>query len=266
MSEKSSERVDDPLDKMKKLNEKWKNRFTADNLRIVERYCHKELDIALHCRRMGAAGTRPTSALSSNPQTLPEVEREDLVGIEAGKRNPEGSANPVVVSLRDSGRPVSAPGSHSANDQKSMFVEIVKLMERPEAVVPALVGIQSIDQAYGGGLQSRYFFSGLLGLVSGETLANRERGIAGWLGAISLDKLSNQMIDGGSEVVNGIADDTTQGVGNGLDDLHPEDLVAGIRLALCDDSVWVLRVKGIDPAFEITDVVVGPCDFRLYAG
>ena len=50
--------------------------------------------------------------------------------------------------------------------------------------------------------------------------------------------------------------------GNPGDDFDPKGLVLGIGVLLCDDAIIIGLLIGVNKSFRITEVMIGPFDFR----
>jgi hypothetical protein len=142
-----------------------------------------------------------------------------------------------------------------------VFVENVKLVKFPEVIVPSTVRLQGINEGYQCGLHSLYF-SGGFGFVLGMSLANRKVGRFARRTPTNLNQLPSQVVEGGTQVVNGVPDDRGDDFRDLLSDLDPVDLLCGLRIELDPVSVWVSGTERLPCGIEITDVVFGPLDFR----
>ena len=71
------------------------------------------------------------------------------------------------------------------------------------------------------------------------------------------------MIYDASEVVNRVASDTRDTVGNGISSGYVIDQLSGLRIALGSDFVWLGIKKGFQSSVKVTDVLFGPFNFYL---
>jgi hypothetical protein len=57
-SEKRDELIDDIIDKLRKLGQKWNDRLTLDNRRFSERYLKGQIEVTVHGSRVTSVQTR----------------------------------------------------------------------------------------------------------------------------------------------------------------------------------------------------------------
>src|SRR5262245_36103219 len=102
--------VDDAVNKARQLMEKWKNRLTLDNRRFGERYLKGDLELHILLKICGATDTGEFCAIL-------KVATQDKSGT-YGQRFDESNHGVIL--------------SPCSDEKRTMFVDIVKLLEMPE--------------------------------------------------------------------------------------------------------------------------------------
>src|ERR1700693_287600 len=144
--QKRDELVDDAVYKMGQLMEKWKNRLTLDNLRLSERYLKGNLEVQILFREHGRLKSTNLCAVLSR-WNCP-------IRLDSG-----GRSNFNFLPLPESSRSGAHPNMafpECRDDQKSVLITNVKLVEFPEIVVSTLVRLGSLDEVYRSRAHSLY--------------------------------------------------------------------------------------------------------------
>ena len=258
-SEERGELISDAAYKMRQLFEKWKNRLAFNNLRLIERYLACELEIFVHLRLVysGCGDSPDLCAFLKYPYGVRG----------AGAAPPDRVLTELVEKGIDSraswsGRVVTNTSSDNfvSNDkQNAVLVDVVQLANSPERVVPSVIRLSRLDEAYCSRAHSLYL-SRERGYVSGGRFERRKGCVPAGRATVSLDQLPSQQVEGAAQVVNGVPDD--KGENRVEIGLEPVNDLAGLRVLLTSNEIFVGFAKRHEPIFEITDVVFGPFDFR----
>jgi hypothetical protein len=252
-----SEQRNNVPDEIKKLLERYDQRFTLDNPRLVERYIKAEINIWV---RLGIDGIdeKFVAIFQRGPIGWRQVDGE------VGNRNriPEslphhlGHLRPDVKTLILSGD----------GNQQTMLVDVVKFVEHPELVpLPTLVWFDSA-QRINRLLPHALYYSRKSGPVFVGASLNQKTDVvhACWISACSdHEQLIGQVVEGAANIVDGIASNEREriwerpNIGNAINQL------TRLRIALGKNHIAIGFVKGEDTVLQIDDVLVGPLNFGL---
>lgn len=222
----------DALDKINHLMERWENRITIRNLRLSNRFINFELHILLHLR----------------------INASEVWGICLEPIIPVEPVPPKQIIMRH-------------GKKGAVFVDIVKLMDSPERIVPAFVWFERIDSFYRFWPHALYF-SSLVGFITSEVLRNREFDFSGGFtaGRADEDKLVRQMVKSGTQIVNDVASSShsIEGQSRQSDKLvaHSEtclDAISRLKVMLSSRYCNVLCDEKV--GCKVTEVLFGPLDF-----
>lgn len=240
------ERGDDPLGEVRKLMERWEGRFTLDYPRLVERYLKRELQIVVVLVAFAASG------LGNAEDFCAVFERELPVCDAEGDRH--GSR---WHSADGGGREDDVPVGCPDGEQESVLIRNVETVQTPEGVVPSLVRLQRGDHVFRG-VADALCYSRRFGFVILPGPPNRERRFVGGVVAVGEHELVDEKIEAGPQVVDGVADNRAPTGRRLFADLHAPDLVARVRLVLCEDTVWIGPEECPDLGIKLVDVLLGP--------
>jgi hypothetical protein len=266
--EQMREQVDDPVNKVRELMEKWDKRITLDNLRLVERYLKGELEVHILLRlsvESGQAGEFAAILTYFEPIARAEQDRSSKCrDIAPGECSANQTGIPCLVKggIND---------SHSHDGQPTVFVDIVKFVENPEVLVPTIVWLECLYDAYSARGNSLYF-SKRLGFVFGASLADHKGDLPQSplrqlvKSGTFLGNLPDQMVESAAQVMDGIAKSQQEPIRNRGDDFGPKDLVSRLRVIMDSDFVWAAIEKVPNLTIEIADVMFGPFDFKPNLG
>ena len=251
------ELIDKVVDQSRRLMEKWNNRITLDNLRLGERYLEGNLDVVLHWEFVGRAGRANQFVAvfhhAQSASNLPSGNRVELIRW------------PLTADFDFGGTAqCGAPRHCHTYDQMAVLVENVKVVNQPQVIVPptpSLVRFGFPNEFYGTRRESLYY-SRELGFVFGSRFADRKLVLSAGIRLTDHGELPDQVVQGRPEVVYGIADDTGEVMRDFGPDFDPKDLLSRLRILLEASSITVGFTKGRELLFKLSDVVVGPFDFR----
>jgi hypothetical protein len=261
-----NELADDAVNKMRKLIECWSQRLTLSNLRLSERYTKGEIHILVHFIPNGIAKLREAEEFCAVfQQNLvcrgheQDGRRQLYAADDHSAAENHSSADLVGVSVYvKHGSLVSK----SDDKQESVFVDVVKPVEPPEAIVPSSVRLGRADQVFRS-LTHTVYFSAMSGFISIDIIKDRVASVLCDRSATRLDQLTSQVVQGHAQVADGVAKDGANVVGDLGNNSDFIDFLSSICVVLDNDTIRLgVRVKeGIAMKFEIVDVLFGPFDF-----
>lgn len=274
LAEKRLETDNQVGDVLERLNERWENRLTLSNPRLIEHYVEGELHLLVlfeeatrHRKQFVALIERALPVVRNDVQVNPAD-----VGVGVNTESPlfrhrcehhalEDCRNGEVCELCADGY------------QESVLIDVVKLAEFPERVVPSLVRFGLVDSIYGRLRHALYFsstrgfvFRGAVGIDNGETdalaLAVGER--SGKIDLPNVHKMPSEVVEGASDVLNGVASDQCNfdGHDSGASEvIHRGQHIGKLRIWLGADFIRLGVQEGLDFPLQIKDVLFGPFDF-----
>jgi len=272
--EKRPETENQVVNAIERFNEEWKNRFTLDNPRLVENYVKGKL----HFLILIEEAVKPRNQfVAFIERAIPKRFIGDDVEIERGtKVNIGGNVDPFFFQRGSRQRAPDKPGSlevrHGRADgyQEAVLVDIVKLIESPENIVPSLVRFGRVDRIYCRLRHALYFsftrgfvLRGTLRIDNGKTdsLAFcRSQGDSLSQGS-DLHQIPSKIIKRASHVVEGISSNQRDNRRHGLgpSEIMLSDCLGKLRIWLDTNSVRIPVQEFSDFPFQILDVLVGPC-------
>jgi hypothetical protein len=140
LPQERSEALDQVLDKIHHLMKRWEQRITLRNLRLSDRFLKLELHTLLDLI-VEDPEERWIACLEKIPERREPIVQHDAIGIDRKKR--------------------------------AVFVDIVKLMDFPEQIVPTFVWFERIDSLYSFGADTRHF-GRLIPFVSDGILGDKK--------------------------------------------------------------------------------------------
>ena len=262
-----NELLDHALDQLQKIGQKWNDRLEVHNLRLVDRYIEGELELLIHMKRRTAGPRQPQHfcavlkhgdcsrrKVESAPNEIADTRRPELFDCTKNAGVLQDGVTAIEVAETQS------LSSVCDDKQDAVLVGIVQFAEHTERLVPSVVRLDTLNESYRVRMDSLYLRYGVF-FEFGRTIVEREAGLVDApRGPHSLDEPTGQVIEGTSQVVNDIADNQRnidEGIGTGL-----KNALFGLRVLLAQKGIWAGFSKDVDASFEITDVVVGPFDFR----
>ncbi|ESY59915.1 hypothetical protein X742_35090 [Mesorhizobium sp. LNHC232B00] len=145
-----------------------------------------------------------------------------------------------------------------------VLIENVELVKTPEGFCPSLIWLKALDDPLGQrGRATQAFVEALLKQRFGGTYW--ELGVFNDVStgsAIGDNKRGGEVVERGAEIVNHVANDAAPLSGDGLIDLEPMEIAAGLRIYLDGDGVWLTFLECFDQPVKITKVMFGPIDLQ----
>ena len=237
--EQRLETVNQVVNRIKHVLERFEDRLTLDNLKLVERYLKGELQVLVLYKLSRKHGEHIACF-----ERLPSV---------VGGRN-------VVGVLR-----ANAFKEGADCDQEAVLVDIVESMEPPKGVIPSLVRSASVDSFFSR-LRHSLYFSGRFGHVFRGVVRDRE--IGSFENPIiprpvQPSKLKSEMIQCAPEISEGVSGDKGYEGRNRSSATEPIDHeIRSLRVRLSSSEIWVEVEEGAKRDIKILDVLFGPFDFR----
>ena len=262
-SEKRNELADKGVNELAHLVKKWNDRLTLQNLRLCERYLNNEIHIIVQLALTGTSGQAKLCDYVAVFQYADCVTRSKVERLLPNGIGPFDVRAVLTQPFTAVSQSVHHDASHrgSANDEMSVLVDIIQLVDQPEGLAPSIIRLGSVDEFFRARIDSLYL-SQKLGFVFGRDIVNGELVRLARCSAVGLNELPNQMIEGGPQVVNGIADDAGKIVREFGQDFDPKDCASRLRVLLGNDSVTVGFAKGDKSLLKIVDVMFGPFDLE----
>lgn len=260
--EAGRESGNDALNKCRELMNLFEQRLRLDDLRLAQRYVESKLHVLVKFRIRGI-----------DEEFIARFQREENVrwpeeGINGGELQAVERVawvSGVNTSEHLAGmRPdidASIPGPN--REQQTVLLDVVQLVQNPEAVIPSLVGFNRVD-CIECLLPRTLHFSLLFGFIFLGAIENRKVYPVGFRRTVlrfATDDLVGKMVEGAPKIVNCIPGEQGQRLGSGFSPKDIIDRLARVRIALDSDFIGVRVEEGPDTAIEITDVIFGPFDF-----
>lgn len=276
LAEQGLEAKNQAIDAIHHSDERFENRFTLRNPQFAERYLKAEAHLLVLCKfghipgEFIACFERAQGVVGSEHQ----VGGPDLVVGDRFSRVIEDAPHHRFV---NEPRKVDGSEGRSNGYDEAVLVDVVKLMELPERVIPSLVRFGRVDSVYGS-LRHALYFSFARGFVLRGTVGvnDRETNIPNLFDgeghAMRIDKpaklneVESQVIQGGPEIRQNVARDS--GDSNGNVRYASEiinDSAGKLRIGLGLDFIRVGVAEGTDCEIEISDVLFGPVNFNANA-
>lgn len=242
------ERLDRVAGKLDKLNERWNNRLTLDNLALAKRYIKGELRVVVDFHAGGCCLKEYCAVFQ---RKLP-ISRSEEDG---------GKLHVLAEQFRHFGTHVdaNAPMRRPDRDDHPVFVQNVELVDQPQClIVPSVVWLEPldcVDSVLGRSLYvTRNFGFKFLGCrEDGKLRLSYVTGAQG-------NDLAREKIKCGAKVVDGVADGAAQADGDILLDPYAEKAISSLRIVVSDDFVGVSGEECTDVSPQISDVAFGPFD------
>ena len=244
------------MHEIRQVSERGKNLFAFEDFNISKSYVEGRLHILVFFRVAGKS--EEYLALFRNKQGADPWDRDGffLGGWDDSEklRDPQRRES---ISVTDG--IVYSADTLGLRDQKFVFIGNVHFVKPPESIISTEVRLQTVDSLFIGNAHALYI-TGSAHSILASTLANREVRVICDKSTIVSNKGCGEMIEGRSEIVDGIADNQAD-IGIDFGDILNHVLgVCRLRIALRPERAWVCCEKDFYPGLHITDVAVGPVD------
>jgi len=226
-SAKESKKLsDEAVHKIHQLMQRWEQRITIHNLCLADRFLDFELQILLH-----------------------------FIAKDTGEMR-VACFHQVAGGYPVGDKEVVAPNG----EQGAVLINVIKLVESPERVIPAFVGLESIDDFYRIRPDTLYF-SSLCGFVSSRILRNRKLDLTARLNS----GISNhgEVVERTPEIVDDISGsgDCVPGQNRELSEIL--GYLSRLRIELAENRCLMFIPKSNEFSLKITEMLLGP--FNFYA-
>ena len=256
LSEQSRKVGNDVVNKLRHTVDRFENRLTLDNLRLVERYLEMNTILIIEFN----IGTPPHKFVAYLQREAPyghpgSSERGERFGERLSRMT---SVVDILQHLQISW-PHIAERAISRRNQQTVLVDIVKLVQVPERPISTFVWFDRPDRIFR--LPPReLYFSLNSGFEFRGVVGDREINVlegAGLPGS-DADKLMSEMIEGVADVVDSVPCDEGDAQGHIITAGQIADALSGLRIVLDVADIGVSCIKRGDLALEIVDVLFGP--------
>ncbi len=224
---KRLEVADEVINKNNELMKRWNKRLTADNSRFIDRFLAGELQIFF---RLG----------------LGESGEEWICYLEQVSALKPISCEQVV-----------APNG----EKKAMLINVIKLLEEPERIIPALVWLEPINR-FLSILPHSVYFSSLSGFIYLGAKADREGNVVARLpiGSPHLCEMVSQMVEGTPKILDDISSGGEHSEARDRERAMIWTHLASLRVSLHAKYIQVLTGSGGDFGLQFREVFLGPFD------
>jgi hypothetical protein len=265
-TEAGLEQGDSAADSIRKMLDRFQERLTLSNPRLIERYRKSELHILIEIKMLGT--DRQYVACFQGINTGLGGSDHDLVrGSKHGVEHLLGQLSfqvGHVVPHRGAEVQVIEPASSNC-DQQPMLIDIVKAIEGPQLMpLPSLVWLGSAESIYSI-LPQGLYYSGKIGFVSRGRIVNGEIEIGIRVSVGDHKKqLVGQVIERTSEILDCVSGDGGDIGGYGVSSANGGTLdLAGMHITIGDEFVWVGAPESFKRRLKIEEVLFGPFNFDL---
>lgn len=248
------------FDEYCELVERFENRLSLSNLRLVERYGHQRLNLLVHACWggtidfyvvfQGIDGSRPGGDTRAAPHRLP---------VWAGPTDAQAS-------IRSDKHSWDRPASEGVNvrggyrNDALVFIQGVEFMKNPQRGIPSLVRLQPLNEAAGLGANPCYFSNRVGFKVLGSAADGKARAST-CLSLVVSNQITHEVVQTRPKVVDDITNDGRQLGWQRFVNTHAIDVISSSRILLSDHFVWAAFVEDFDGRLQLRDVLFGPFDF-----
>lgn len=273
---KTENEVVNVLEHIKEQREHW---FTLDNPRLVENYVEGKLQFLVLFEKRAEPGNQFVALFE---RALPELAVGYDVEIETTPTEVNIGRNLDSLFLDNGAEHCPFESARDANVRKlrareydeAVLVDVVKLIERPQVVIPSLVRFGSVDSIYSRLRHALYFsftrgfvFCGTIGVDYGKTDLLLLRPVKGdtLFSTADLHQVPSEMVKGASQLLQSFPCNQRDVRGNAPSTndimLHQLlwDCIRKSRIWTDADSIRLTVQENFDSLFEVLDVLVGPC-------
>jgi hypothetical protein len=245
-------------DKISEMLERYHQRFSLKNPRLIERYAKAELQLLAS---FNLGGAREFIAYFQAVDGGFGCVKKNIGEFEICGPIREGFQRHLPEEGRD--MQILVDGGVD-RDQQTMLVDTVKAVKDGEIrTIPSIVWFDTVDRVYSILPQALYFSNRVGFVLRGGTVGRKldARG-HGCAEIVNEKQLRNEMVKGTPEILNNIPGDGGNFVGNGISLRQIKLYLAGLHVLFFNDSVGI-GAKGVDSHCEISEVLFGPLDFYL---
>ena len=241
------------------LLERFEDRLTLRNLRLAERYKNGDLKLLIDGCWDRTVNFRIILQGADRHEACGDAESR-TEGFSTGGH--AANVNFTIAHRKQRGGPICHHGHVGGGyrNDSLVFIQGVKFMQNPQRGIPSFVWFQSPNEAVGFGADALYFsYRGFFKMLDGCT--NRKSCSSTYLFTIGEDKVADELIECGPEIVDNVSNNGTDTDWNRFVNTHAVDILSGLCVVFTNGFVWFGLVEGLEKRFEFRDVLFGPFDF-----
>jgi hypothetical protein len=231
------ERLDDSLNQMRQVMERWDKRLERKGLNVSEGYLEGRMEFLIEFKTFNKGHVNDYRAILYRSDTVIDERHGDATVPKHGE----------VGSLAVGG----------CGDQGNVFVVNVEVMDGAKRNVASLVRLEraeNINDIWGSPVYVSLFNGTLKGGVAG---AKRKVNVINFA-SICANQVASQQIEGGAKIMDCISDDGRKVIGRRLLDSDGHRALTGMIATLNHNSVGIeFKVSG-DLRVQLGDVAFGP--------
>ena len=243
------------LDNLQHLVERFNNRLTLDNPRLIERYVKGELQMLIHFFVAGHPSEEYVAHLRSAASSRGSEERP----LQIDPRGHIGVTRlceqlPHRISDEDT------MVSDEVSKDSPVLIHDIQTVEHPQQRIPTLARVDRMERFYDFWPEGLYWSEGF-GFRSLGVVVNRKLNFAPIVTGVfpaNEEKLVSEVVKRGSERVDDLADQCTTEGSERLNLAQIKDRLASLRVWLSADTVCAIFGPCPHIRFEITALFLGP--------
>lgn len=252
------EAQDSAADQISKMLDRFNQRLTLDNLRLIERYVKSEIFLHVHFHFKWKVAD----------QYIAYLQRAHILS------GPEKSGHPGQIAILEKtallqhmhveAQKIHASVRVSNGDDNSVLIDVVQSVQYPNLVpLPSFVHFGIVKRIDSILPQSALYFSVKKGFVFLSVIRDGEVEILvrSRRAKSNEAQLIGQVIESAPEVLDCVPRDGNNDSGNWCDTGYLIAQFSKLRIFLFDDAIGMSAEEGVDLPFEIDDVLFGPFNF-----
>jgi hypothetical protein len=237
------------------LCQRWKDRISVENLALAKRYVEAEMEFGLVLE----AGE--SSAPIGN-QFVAIFKRE--LAIDSGTTYPNGRGQMISAGIDCIVPDSEIPMGCGNRNQQNVFVGYVNSVQTTDGVIPSRIRLETADEFYRSCARAIKSFDGARSKM-GLAPTYWERSAVVGRPAVFADQDVCEKIEGGSKIVDAIANDGAPVDGNSLAFAKAVNFVTGLRVYIHNDGVRLSALKSLDGRIKVRKMLFGPVNLYPHA-
>jgi len=245
----------DALNKWDKFIDRFNDRLTLDNPRLVERYVKGELQFLVHFFITGHPRENYVAHFSCFPGSgrghKSWGQRDKWKDVSVASADHQ-----LLHGIADK----DAVVNQGASEHPTMLVHYVESMENPEQRIPTLARIDCAKHFYDVFPEGLYWFEGI-GFRRLGVVVNREVDMLSFIqgiGSPEEKELISQVVERGAKTMKEFSDEGRYLWGDTQRLIEAKECASSLRIELRNDSVSAFFGPGSHLPFEITALFFGP--------
>jgi hypothetical protein len=263
LGETRPEASDSAADKISKMLDRFNQRLTLDNLRLIERYVKSEIILLIHFHIHGASEQYVAYFQRAHVVSGPEkgIHFREISRLERGQK--------AMLLLRSQHRShggaaqIYASECTSNSNDNTVLVDVVQSVEHPNLVPLASFVRLDLAKRIDSVLPQALFFSAKKGFVLLGCIENREIEFDLGSGGSEANKqqVTGQMIESTPQILDCVPSDGNNASGDGCNSRYLISQLSKLRVFLFNDAIGLGAEEGADLNMKIDDVFFGPFNF-----